>query len=202
MHKLVIASNNQHKVKEIGALMPEGIELVGLHEINCFDEIPEEQETLEGNAFQKANYIYSRFGLSCFADDTGLEVETLNGRPGVHSARFSEDIAPNIPKEMRSLENMKKLLFLMEGKSNRKAAFRTVICYIDNKGQTFYFEGKIEGKIIELQKGTEGFGYDPIFIPDGYDKTFAEMPFELKNSISHRAQATAKFLNFLKTQLK
>lgn len=202
MLKLVIASNNQHKIKEIGALIPQGIELVGLKEINCHDEIPEEQDTLEGNAFQKANYIFTRYSLACFADDTGLEVEALNGRPGVHSARFSEDVAPNVPNDMRGLENMKKLLRLMDGKSNKKAAFRTVICYINDKGQTFYFEGKIEGKIIAQQRGSEGFGYDPIFMPAGYDKTFAEMPFELKNTISHRAQATAKFLNYLKTLVK
>jgi XTP/dITP diphosphohydrolase len=200
MNKIVVASNNQHKVKEIASLMPKGIELLTLSEIGCFDDIPEEADTLEGNAFQKANYIFSRYGVPCFADDTGLEVEILEGKPGVFSARFSEDVTPYTPKEMRGMENMKKLLFLLEGKTNRNAAFRTVICFIDEIGQTQYFEGKITGTIIYELKGTEGFGYDPVFRPDGFENTFAEMPFELKNRISHRAKATIKFIEYLKNK--
>ena len=200
MYKIVIASNNQHKIKEISALIPEEIVLVSLNEIGCFDDIPEESDTLEGNALQKAEFVFNRYGLACFADDTGLEVDALDGKPGVFSARFSVDIAPYLSSENRAGANMEKLLLLMQNKENRKAAFRTVICFIDEKGTPYYFEGKINGTILKVQKGLAGFGYDPIFVPDGYIETFAEMSFEVKNQISHRALATYKFITYLKTQ--
>ena len=196
MQKIVIASNNKHKIEEIQSMLPKTIQLVSLSEIGCFDDIPEEADTLEGNAMQKADYVFKKFGLPCFADDTGLEVEALNGKPGVHSARYSIDVAPHIASEERSAANIVKLLDNLQGASNRNAAFRTVICYMSNI-ETLYFEGKVEGTIIPEMKGEGGFGYDPVFIPVGYEKTFAELPFETKNKISHRAKATEKLIQYL-----
>jgi XTP/dITP diphosphohydrolase len=189
MRKLVFATNNRHKLEEVSDVLAGEIEFLSLKEINCFDEIPETADTLEGNALLKAQYIYNKFGYDCFADDTGLEVEALNGRPGVYSARYAGE-----PSD--STRNMEKLLEEMDGKTNRKAQFRTVFALIE-KGEIKYFEGKITGIINNEAKGNTGFGYDPIFIPDGFSETFAELGSELKNKISHRALAVKEFKNYL-----
>ncbi len=196
MKSLVFATNNMHKLEEISAIISHKIQLVSLNDLKCFDEIPEDQDTLEGNALQKAKYIFDNYKVNCFADDTGLEVEVLNGQPGVYSARYSESDLPNVPKDERSEANIRKLLLELKGKQNRNAAFRTIICLIEN-GDIKYFEGKVEGKIIEEKRGLLGFGYDPVFIPNGYINTFAEMNLELKNSISHRAIAINKLTGYL-----
>lgn len=193
MDKLVIATNNSHKIDEIKSILGDKIELLGLKDINCLDEIPETADTLEGNALQKARYIYEKYGVDCFADDTGLEVEVLGGAPGVYSARYagcSHD----------SEANMKKLLAEMNGKKNRNAQFRTVIALII-KGKEYLFEGIVKGAIIEEKKGREGFGYDPLFKPEGYDLTFAELGNEVKNKISHRAHAVNQLCEFLSKQI-
>ncbi len=188
--KLVFATNNAHKLDEIRKIVGENIEILSLNDINCHADIPETGNTLDANAFIKAKYVKDNFRLDCFADDTGLEVEALNGAPGVYSARYAgEGCNPQ--------NNMRKLLEEMKDATNRKAAFRTVIALILGD-KTYYFEGKVEGRIIEEKRGEHGFGYDPIFIPDGYDKTYAELGDEIKNTISHRALATQKLLKFLK----
>jgi XTP/dITP diphosphohydrolase len=201
MKELVIATNNKHKVEEISNLLNSKVKLLTLKDIGCFDDIPEDQDTLQGNAHQKANYIYQKFGYDCFADDTGLEVEALNGEPGEYSARYSIDEAPDIPENERSVYNIKKLLRKLKGQHNRKSAFRTSICLIE-KGLSTYFEGKVEGNIIEETRGALGFGYDPIFIPDGYNITFAEMDLSEKNKISHRSIAIHKLLAYLNSSVK
>ena len=187
--KLVFATNNSHKLDEIRKIAGDCFEILSLNDINCHADIPETENTFDANAFIKAKYVKENFGYDCFADDTGLEVEALNGAPGVYSARYAgEDCNPQ--------NNMHKLLEEMKGATNRKAAFKTVIALIlDN--ETYYFEGKIDGRIIEEKRGEHGFGYDPIFIPDGYDETFAELGEETKNTISHRALATQQLLKFL-----
>lgn len=191
--KLVFATNNKHKLDEVRKITSHHpVEIVSLAEINCFDDIPETADTLEGNALQKAHYIQEKFGLNCFADDTGLEVEALNNAPGVYSARYA---GPGHDSEA----NMKKLLHEMEGKENRKARFRTVIALVWN-GKTYTFEGNVNGTITTAKRGENGFGYDPIFIPEGYDQTFAELGDNIKNQISHRAKAVEKLDEFL-TQL-
>ncbi len=187
--KLVFATNNLHKLKEVSAILNDKIELLSLNDIHCHTDIPETADTLEGNAFLKAQFVHTHYGINCFADDTGLEVEALNGKPGVYSARYAGD-AHN------SEANMLKLLQDMEGKENRKAQFRTVISLILNE-DTYQFEGIIKGRIIEEKRGLSGFGYDPVFIPEGYDKTFAELGDDIKNKISHRAQAVDKLCKFL-----
>ena len=197
LKKLVFATNNQHKLEEISAIVGNSIELLSLKDIGCFDEIPEEQDTLEGNAIQKAEYIFQKYNLDCFADDTGLEVEVLDNKPGVYSARYSYYEFPNIPKEQRAEANMQKLLRELKGNNKRKADFRTVICLIE-KGKQHLFEGKVEGEIIEKPRGMKGFGYDPIFVPDGYSTTFAEMDLVEKNKISHRAIAIDKLSKYLR----
>lgn len=189
MRKIVFATNNAHKLEEVRAVLHEKVEIVSLAEIGCFDDIPETAPTLEGNAFIKAQYITQKFGLDCFADDTGLEVEALNGEPGVFSARYAG-------VEHDAQANMNKLLAKLHGIDNRRACFRTVIALIEN-GQTHYFEGKICGKIDIRKTGDHGFGYDPIFIPDGYEKSFAELGSEEKNKISHRALAVTKLETYL-----
>lgn len=189
--KLVFATNNLHKLNEVSAILENKIELLSLNDINCHIDIPETSNTLEGNALLKAQYIYSNYKLNCFADDTGLEVEALNGEPGVYSARYAGDIH-------NSEANMLKLLHNMENKENRQAQFRTVISLILDETE-YQFEGIIKGKIITEKRGSSGFGYDPIFIPEGYDKTFAELGDEIKNKISHRAQAVNKLCKFLFT---
>jgi XTP/dITP diphosphohydrolase len=178
--KLVFATNNEHKLNELQSM---------LAEIGCTDDIPETKETLEGNASQKARYIFDRFGLNCFADDTGLEVEALNMAPGVYSARYAGP-------QRSSVDNMQKLLFELDKINNRNARFRTVISLIINGNETL-FEGTVEGQIIREPKGMQGFGYDPVFQPNGFDVSFAEMELTEKNKISHRGMAVNKLINYL-----
>jgi XTP/dITP diphosphohydrolase len=188
--KLVVATNNAHKLEEISAILGDEMELLSLKDIRCEADIPETADTLEGNARQKARYIYENYQLDCFADDTGLEVEALDGAPGVFSARYAGN-------GHDSEANMQKLLRELEGKQNRKAQFRTAICLIMG-GEEYLFEGIVKGKIIEEKRGSAGFGYDPIFVPEGFDKTFAELGNEVKNTVSHRALAVEKLCRFLK----
>ncbi len=191
--KLVFATNNKHKLDEVRKITSRHpVEIVSLADIDCFDEIPETADTLEGNALQKVLYIREKFGMDCFADDTGLEVEALNNAPGVYSARYA---GPGHDSEA----NMKKLLHEMEGMENRKARFRTVIALVWN-GKTYTFDGIVNGTITTTKRGENGFGYDPIFIPEGYEQTFAELGNDIKNQISHRAKAVEKLDEFL-TQL-
>lgn len=188
--KLVFATNNQHKLYEVRQITaPYGIEIVSLADIHCEEEIPETAETLEGNAWQKAHFVRENYGMDCFADDTGLEVEVLDNAPGVYSARYA---GPGHDSEA----NMQKLLGELAEKENRKARFRTVIA-LTLGGKEYTFEGIVTGQITTEKRGEKGFGYDPIFIPDGYDKTFAELGDETKNQISHRARAVSKLSEFL-----
>ena len=187
--KLVFATNNAHKLEEIRAIMGDNIEILSLNDIDCHDDIPETAATLEGNASIKAHYIYDHYGMDCFADDTGLEVDCLNGAPGVFSARYAGD-------GHDSEANMNKLLHEMQGKTDRKARFRTVISLIQH-GEENLFEGIVEGAITTDRQGTSGFGYDPIFRPNGYDLTFAQLGNEVKNRISHRAKAVDSLCHFL-----
>lgn len=192
MHmKLVFATNNQHKLDEVQKITTGHTEIINLAAIDCHDDIPETADTLEGNALQKARYIKEKFGYDCFADDTGLEVEALNNAPGVFSARYA---GPGHDSEA----NMNKLLQEMDGKENRKARFRTVIALIVD-GKEYLFEGIVNGQITKEKRGTSGFGYDPIFMPDNYTLTFAEMGNDIKNMISHRAEAVKKLNTFLST---
>ena len=187
--KFVSATNNAHKLEEVTAILGDKIELLSMKDIHCHADIPETADTLEGNALLKARYIFENYNMDCFADDTGLEVEALNGAPGVYSARYAGD-AHN------SEANMRKLLQDMEGIENRKAQFRTVFALIIN-GKEHLFEGIVKGEITKHRCGSSGFGYDPVFIPEGYTQTYAEMGNTLKNKISHRALATNKLCNFL-----
>lgn len=187
--KFVFATNNAHKLQEVTAILGERVELLNMKDINCQTDIPETADTLEGNALLKARFIFENYQMDCFADDTGLEVEALNGAPGVYSARYAGDAHD-------SEANMKKLLRDLEGVENRKARFRTVFALIVD-GKEHLFEGIVKGEIIKTRRGTSGFGYDPIFIPEGYSQTFAEMGNDLKNKISHRALATNKLCRFL-----
>lgn len=188
--KLVFATNNKHKLDEVRKITAQhNIEVVSLADIHCHDEIPETADTLEGNALQKAQYFQDKFGLDCFADDTGLEVEALDNAPGVYSARYA---GPGHDSEA----NMQKLLQEMEGKTNRKARFRTVIALIIGDKQ-YCFSGIVNGTITREKKGENGFGYDPIFIPEGYEQTFAELGDSVKNKISHRAKAVEQLDHFL-----
>lgn len=191
--KLVFATNNAHKLDEIRAILGDRVEILSLKDIHCEADIPETADTLEGNAALKAEYIYKNYGLDCFADDTGLEVEVLGGAPGVYSARYAGGEGHD------SEANMKKLLVELEGKTNRKAQFRTAICLIED-GTEHLFEGVVKGEIIEKKRGCSGFGYDPVFVPEGYTETFAEMGNEEKNKISHRARATQKLCDYLKCE--
>lgn len=193
MKNLIFATNNKHKLEEITPLIQNQFRVISLAEIGCTKEIEESADTLEGNACLKARYIFEKYGFACFADDTGLEIDSLDGRPGVYSARYAGE-----PHNFEA--NIYKVLKELEGNKNRKARFRTVIILIVN-GNEFQFEGAIEGRILEKRRGSKGFGYDPIFIPDGYNQTFAEMPLSEKNKISHRAIAVEKLIVFLK-QLK
>jgi XTP/dITP diphosphohydrolase len=187
--KFVFATNNAHKLEEVTAILGDKIELLSMKDIHCHADIPETADTLEGNALLKARYIFENYNMDCFADDTGLEVEALNGAPGVYSARYAGD-AHN------SEANIRKLLQDMEGIENRKAQFRTVFALIIN-GKEHLFEGIVKGEITKHRCGSSGFGYDPVFIPEGYTQTYAEMGNTLKNKISHRALATNKLCNFL-----
>ena len=188
--KIVFATNNKHKLEEIKDILGKNFEIVSLTEIGCHEDIPETGSTLQENARQKSTYVVEHYNQNCFADDTGLEVEALNGEPGVYSARYAEGT------DHDSEANMRKLLAKMEGQSNRKACFRTVISLIIDSVE-HQFEGKVEGRIATEKHGKEGFGYDPIFIPEGYDKSFAELGEEIKNQISHRARAVKKLAEHL-----
>lgn len=190
--KLVFATNNRHKLDEVRAILGNRIEVLSLNDINCHDEIPETADTLEGNALIKARYIHDKFGVDCFADDTGLEVEALGGEPGVYSARYAGE-------ECDSEANMRKLLHNLTGKNNRNAQFRTVIALII-KGEEKLFNGIVKGTISHEKNGNSGFGYDPIFIPEGFSESFAQMTGDMKNSISHRYRATEELSNYLKQQ--
>ncbi|MGN0280929.1 MAG: non-canonical purine NTP diphosphatase [Prevotella sp.] len=204
--KIVFATNNAHKLDEIRHILGDNFEVLSLNDIDCHDDIPETGATLEDNARQKAEYIYNKYHLNVFADDTGLEVDALGGEPGVFSARYAAIKDPDA-KGHDSEANMTTLLKNLEGKENRKARFRTVICLIltttpttGRQGAPFsLFEGIVNGTIIKERRGGEGFGYDPIFQPEGYKKTFAELGNDIKNKISHRAHAVAKLANHLKT---
>lgn len=193
MKNLVFATGNSHKLQEVQGLFKEGFALSCLKDVNITEEIPETADNLVDNALQKAWYVYNKCGIPCFADDTGLEVEALNGAPGVYSARYAGE-------SKDSKLNMLLLLENMNGKTNRNARFRTIIAYIDENAQEHIFEGEIRGKIIENMAGTNGFGYDPIFVPEGYEQTFAELSSEIKNTISHRARAMEKFLSYINNQ--
>ena len=190
MKELVFATNNKHKLQEVSEML-DGIVLIkSLNDIGLAGDIPETADTLDGNALQKAQWVYERTGLDCFADDTGLEVEALDGRPGVYSARYAGE-------HCSFDDNINKMLSEMQGKTNRRACFRTVICLIKN-GEPRYFEGRVDGQILTERYGKEGFGYDPIFMPDRFAVSFAEMPLEVKNHISHRGKAVAKLVEYLK----
>ena len=186
---LVFATNNKHKIEEVQHLLKNKIRLLSLSDIKCNEELAETGNTLEENARQKANYVYKKFGVNCFADDTGLEIEALNGKPGVLSARYAGD-------KKDSGKNIEKILQELNASKNRKARFNTIISLIIDKKE-YLFDGIINGKIAIEKQGDKGFGYDPIFIPDGFDKSFAEMPLEEKNKISHRALAIKKIADFL-----
>lgn len=188
--KIVFATNNKHKLEEISRLLEGKHEIVPLSSIGCYDDIPEDQDTLEGNALQKARYIKEHYGLDCFADDTGLEIEALDYRPGVYSARYAGPAKD-------SLANMNKVLSEMQHHTNRKARFRTVIALI-LEGKEYLFEGRVDGNILTEKHGDAGFGYDPIFQPEGFEVSFAEMPMDEKNKISHRGKATQKLAEFLR----
>jgi XTP/dITP diphosphohydrolase len=192
MNELIFATNNQHKLTEIQALIGDKFSIKSLKDIGCNEDIPETAPTLEGNALLKAQYVYNTYGKNCFADDTGLEIEALDGRPGVFSARYAtdgHDFEANIEKVLSELSEIK----------NRKARFRTVIALL-LEGSVQYFEGIVNGEIITARRGSKGFGYDPVFLPYGYELTFAEMPLTEKNKISHRAMAVSKLVDFLNSK--
>ena len=221
MNKIVFATNNKHKLEEIRSILGENFEVLSLNDIGCHEDIPETSDTLEGNAMQKAQYVFDKYGYACFADDTGLEVEALGSEPGIYSARYAAlDGDDSISHDSEA--NMAKLLRKLEGEKNRKARFRTVIALITHpqslpkggksdmiptiksnekpslrEGYRVGFEGIVNGTIINERRGGEGFGYDPIFQPEGYDQTFAELGSEIKNKISHRARAVKKLADFL-----
>jgi len=195
--EIVFATNNRHKVEEISALLGDNYQLLGLDDLQIEEEIPEDHETLEENALQKARYIFNLTGRNCFADDTGLEVDALDGAPGVYSARYSRIGDPTFPEMEPAAGNIRKLLLKMEGVNERSARFRTVISLIFG-GKEYQFEGVAEGAITLKSSGIKGFGYDPVFIPEGYEVTFAEMDLSLKNQISHRAKAVRQLVDFLK----
>lgn len=206
--KIVFATNNQHKLEEIRSILGDQFEIVSLSDIGCHEDIPETGKTLEENALMKAQYVYDHYHVSCFADDTGLEVEALDGAPGVYSARYAALEATEALGH-DSEANMARLLRELGNNNNRKARFRTVIALIEKQDvcpcgytaikKVSQFEGIVEGEIIREKRGGEGFGYDPIFQPTGYDKTFAELGADIKNTISHRARATQKLAEYLKT---
>ena len=208
--RIVFATNNQHKLSEIRSILGDSIEVLSLKDIGCDVDIPETGTTLEENALQKAQYVYDHYHIDCFADDTGLEVDALNGAPGVYSARYASLASQTSTASAASHDseaNMARLLKELGNNNNRKARFRTVIALIQKKDvcpcgctsikEIHKFEGIVEGEIIRERRGGEGFGYDPIFQPDGYDQTFAELGMDIKNRISHRARAVAKLCEFL-----
>lgn len=187
--QLVFATNNQNKIKEVQALMPKHIKLLSLEDIDCFEEIPETQNSIKGNAIQKAEFIKNHYGYDCFADDTGLEVDALNGEPGIYSARYAGE-------QRNADDNMNTLLNALKDSQNRSAHFKTVIALQINN-QQHVFTGICEGEITNEKQGKNGFGYDPVFKPNGYQKTFAEMDLELKNTIGHRGKAVSQLIDFL-----
>ena len=188
--KLVFATNNKHKLQEVRDIVGDRVEVLSLADIGCYDDIPETADTLQGNALIKARHIYEKYGFDCFADDTGLEVEALDGAPGVYSARYAGE-------ECDSEANMRKLLENLTGKTNRNAQFRTVIALIIN-GEEMLFNGIVKGSIATEKKGDSGFGYDPVFVPEGHSASFAQMSSEMKNSMSHRFRATQQLSDYLK----
>lgn len=190
MREIVFATNNKNKLAEMRQIMDGLYRVLSLEELGCHEDIVEDADTIQGNAKIKADFITNKYHVNCFADDTGLEVEALNGAPGVYSARYAGE-------HCTYQDNVNKMLNAMQGCENRKAAFRTVIA-LNLDGETYYFEGRCDGQITTEQRGEQGFGYDPIFQPDGFDKTFAELGSEVKNSISHRGRATRKLIEFLK----
>lgn len=187
--KLVFATNNKNKIREIKEILGNKFDVLSLDDIGCKEDIPETQPTIEGNAMQKAEYVFAKYNVNCFADDTGLEVEALNGKPGVYSARYAG-------LQRNSNDNIDKLLKELETKSNKNARFKTVVALIIDGTKTD-FTGIVEGKIITEKKGEKGFGYDPVFVPKGYTQTFAEMPANEKNAISHRGRAIRKLVDYL-----
>ena len=190
MRTLVFATNNKHKLQEVSEMLDCIVEIKSLEEMGLSGEIPETADTLQGNALQKAQWVWERTHTDCFADDTGLEVEALDGAPGVYSARYAGE-------HCSFDDNIDKLLGAMEGKTNRKADFRTVVCLMEG-GEARYFEGRVDGVILTERYGKEGFGYDPVFMPDRFGVSFAEMPMEVKNKISHRGLAIAKLVEYLR----
>lgn len=191
MNEIIFATNSSHKLHEVQHLIGDKFVIISLEQVGYLDDIPETADTLEGNALLKARIIHNKFGKNCFADDTGLEVEALDGKPGVLSARYAD--------EGHDFEaNIDKLLVELQNKPNRKARFRTVIALIINNSE-YLFEGIVEGEIINERKGKQGFGYDPVFLPSGFDQTFAEMPLSIKNKISHRAKAIKNLIDFLQS---
>ena len=188
--KIVFATNNKNKILEVQQMLPSTIEIISLESINCFEEIPETAATIKENASMKANYVTEKYGYDCFADDTGLEVEALNGEPGVYSARYAGE-------QRSSEENMNKLLNALSNKSNRNAQFKTVIA-LNLNGKQYLFTGIAKGKITLEKSGNQGFGYDPIFQPDGFEVTFAQLSLEEKGAISHRGKAIEQLIGFLK----
>ena len=194
--KIVFATNNRHKLEEIRQILGDGIEVLSLNDIGCDVDIPETGQTLEENALLKAQYVFDHYHMDVFADDTGLEVDALDGRPGIYSARYAA-MGDSGQMSHDSEANMTKLLLELGENNNRKARFRTVIALIQKQEGTRLFEGCVEGVITHERSGAEGFGYDPIFLPDGYDKTFAELGNDIKNQISHRARAVKKLADYL-----
>lgn len=192
--KLVFASNNKHKIQEIKQLLPETFKIVSLEDIGCKEDIPETADTIEGNAILKADYVTKNYDLPCFADDSGLEVDVLNGQPGVFSARYAGE-------QKNDEDNIQKLLNELQSHSNRKAQFKTVIA-LNLNGEQHLFTGIIKGQIISEKRGTNGFGYDPVFVAQNSDKTFAELSSEEKNKVSHRAKAVKELVSFLLGNLK
>ncbi len=189
MKELIFATNNKHKIVEVSDILRDIVTIKSLAEVGLSGDIPETADTLEGNALQKAQWVYERTGQDCFADDTGLEVEALGGRPGVYSARYAGE-------HCTFDDNVNKMLGEMEGQINRRACFRTVICMLEH-GEPRFFEGRVDGLILTERYGKEGFGYDPIFMPDRFAVSFAEMPLEVKNRISHRGRAVAKLVEYM-----
>ena len=187
--RLCFATNNAHKLEEVRAMMPDHLEIVSLQDIGCIQELPENQRTIEGNALEKAQFIFEKFGIDCFADDTGLEVDSLGGEPGVDTAHYAGP-------ERDAQKNMELLLKNLQGKANRNARFKTVFALFW-QGEMYSFEGLVKGRISTEKKGDQGFGYDPIFIPEGFSESFAELGSEIKNRLSHRAAATKQLVAFL-----
>ena len=191
MTEILFATNNRHKIEEVRSILRPDFRILGLSDINCTEDLPETRDTLEGNAEQKARYVFEKFGMPCFADDSGLEVKSLNGEPGVRSARYAG-------LHGNSEENIRLLLRNLEGVADRSARFRTVIALLGDGGNIKLFEGVIGGTLLTEKRGTAGFGYDPLFVPDGHALTFAEMSPTMKNTISHRALAMNKLVDYLK----